>query len=182
MTNPNDPEEVWKPVNGFERIYEVSTLGRVRSWYRGSSKLSEPKIKSPSISKRGYHLMVLGNPKTKFKAITLHRLVLSTFVSEMPSRIDGCHKNGIKSDNRLCNLMWAGRIENEYHKLQHGTLTEGVRNGQSKLNELQVRIIRRLDGVMSQYKIAAIFGVTQKNISAIKCGKSWNFRGRKLLL
>lgn len=173
MTNPNDPASRWRPVPDFEGRYEVSDSGTIRSLTSGGGIRRTPKIKKPSLNRGGYHMVVLGN-RQRCKGWTIHRLVLTAFVGPMPSNIDGCHNNGIRTDNRLENLRWATRAENEADKIAHGTKTVGEKNGFSKLTSSQVRKIRSLEGKMSQREIAEEVGATQQNVSCIIRGKTWS--------
>lgn len=107
-------EEIWKPFNEW---YEVSTHGRVRSWKNNRwGRRLEPKNLSTPLSMYGYpHLRVEG--KTRF----VHHLVLEVFVGPMPEGKEACHRNGIRTDNRLENLYWGTRSENVQDAIKHGT-------------------------------------------------------------
>ena len=127
MTNP----ERWVLVPGYSLEYQVSNLGRVRSWYMGGSRRRLPRIKIPQMNKNGYLYVVLSRKKV-IKAWTIHRLVLTAFTEPHSSKIDACHNDGNKTNNHLSNLRWATRKENEADKLIHGTRAIGDRNGMRK--------------------------------------------------
>lgn len=95
--------EVWKPIPGYEGLYEVSSEGRVWS-------VKRKKIIKTSINVRtGYAYVSLCN-QTK----ALHRIVLSSFYENPNPEIntDVNHKNEVKTDNRLINLEWCNRKYN----------------------------------------------------------------------
>ena len=88
-----------------------------------------------------------------------------------------CHNDGNPSNNHLENLRWDTRKNNEADKIKHGTATRGRRNPRAKLNEMQVRIIKRLleFGTLKQTEIAKMFNVNKNIIHCIKIGKSWKY-------
>lgn len=187
MRQPTEPdhtvspvgEELWRPAPGFEGIYDVSSQGRVRCWVAaGGHRRRTPRIKTPQANTRSDYFYVVLGSRHRYKAWTVHRLVLSAFVGPQPPSVDACHLNGDKADNRLTNLVWASRQENERHKRRHGRVAMGERNGQSKLTAADVSGIRTmLRKGHTQQSIAAKYGVTQGNVSAIKRGLSWRDEG-----
>ena len=91
--------EEWKPVVGYEGLYEVSNLGRIRSQYTN-------RILSPIINAWGYYCVNLYKDG-KGKKKTVHRLVAYAFIPETdPNKDQINHKNEIKTDNRVENLEW----------------------------------------------------------------------------
>lgn len=117
-----DRDEKWLPIPGYEGIYEVSDLGRVRSLDRINAKnaFQKGKPKKPTVGSHGYLLVYLykfGKGTTR----SVHSLVLETFKGPAPKGYQGCHWNGDRADARLENLRWATPSENEYDKQRHGT-------------------------------------------------------------
>lgn len=116
--------ESWKPfpTQYFEDFYEVSSFGRFRSKTRlikgkGNSKrmLLGRIIKTNTVSKgyRKVRLFVDG----KFHSELAHRVIAKTFIKNTGNLPHVNHLNGIKHDNRVCNLEWCSPSENERHKL-----------------------------------------------------------------
>lgn len=111
-------KETWKPVVGYEGLYEVSDLGRVRSVnrvLRDGRKLTG-RLLSPGRDKDGY-LQVLLSVDGVRQMCKAHTLVLNAFVG--PSNGQMCrHLNDVKEDNRLDNLVWGTSQENydDYRK------------------------------------------------------------------
>ena len=106
--------ERWMPVRGFEGLYEVSDLGRVRSidrivrCARGRGHRTIPgrtlKVKT---ERRGYQVVALMPLSGGYRYLSVHRLVLEAFVGTSPSDQHECrHGNGAYGDNRLSNLSW----------------------------------------------------------------------------
>lgn len=124
------PEE-WRPVVGWEGCYEVSDLGNVRSVDRyrthvcrdGKHTLSLRRGKplKQNVAKRGYRVVALYNPPVRGKGRQVHRLVLEAFVGPCPPGMEACHCNGISDDNRLVNLRWDTRSNNNLDTVLHGT-------------------------------------------------------------
>ena len=98
--------EIFKPVSGYEGLYEVSDYGAVRSLYGGKVKYLK-NAKHPT----GYERISLFRDGKK-KKFSVHRLVLEAFVGPIPAGMEIDHINGIKDDNRLVNLRVATPKEN----------------------------------------------------------------------
>ena len=58
-------KEVWKDVVGYEGLYQISNLGRVKSFPRQGTKIKTERILKPKIEKRGYYFVALCNKKAK---------------------------------------------------------------------------------------------------------------------
>lgn len=103
--------EEWKDIEGFEGLYQVSNLGRVKSLERkvnadfnlGKTHIYKEKILKPYKEARGYLKVTLYNngKKKKFK---VHKLVLEAFVGKSELTIN--HKDENKMNNNLNNLEY----------------------------------------------------------------------------
>ena len=107
-------QERWKSVQGYEGLYEVSDLGRVRSLKRATTRGIVLKLKE---SKRGYVVVCLckGNKRS---TISVHRLVASAFIPNPYGKREVNHIDGNRSNNNASNLEWVTRSENERHAYQ----------------------------------------------------------------
>lgn len=117
--------EAWKPVPGYEGIYEVSDHGRVRSVdhvgrYRNGTRLNRGRVLRPDAKKYGHQYVNLSRDRRKVKAY-VHRLVLTAFIGPAPVGTEGCHNDGDASNNRLDNLRWDTHSENNRDQVKHGT-------------------------------------------------------------
>lgn len=104
-------EEIWKDIEGYEGLYQVSNLGRVRSLARtrwngkGMQKVEERVLKSHT-TKNGYMYLTL-SIEGKHKTCSVHRLVLTAFNPvENMENLQVNHIDENKENNRLCNLEW----------------------------------------------------------------------------
>lgn len=113
-------EEIWKDVVGYEGLYQVSNLGRVRSVDRTiedkfgrikRKRLFKGKLLRLNLCKNGYIIAVLWrNQRTK--SCYVHRLVAMAFIPNHENKPEIDHIDGDRSNNRSNNLRWCTRKEN----------------------------------------------------------------------
>jgi len=166
--------EEFKNIPGLSDAYAASKDGNIKSNPRKASdgRIVKGRIMRPQRASNGY-LFFAARCKSHKGPVSVHRAVLSAFTGEM-RKIDVNHINGIKDDNRLENLEWATRSENQLHAANHNLKPCGEKSHLAKLTEKQVNEIRELIRLkIPQTKIAAIYGVAQTSISKIKTGKKW---------
>lgn len=168
--------EEWRPVNlfhGFEKFYEVSSLGRVR---RISAALGTyiGRILKPRTGKHGYQYVVLTNRKER-KTAKVHRLVAFAFLGNPPKGTIAAHNDGVKSNCKENNLRWATQKENHDDRKKHGTYWIAENHPRARLTNKQVKEIRNLIKIgMQQTEIAKLFGVPPYTIWAINSGQNWS--------
>lgn len=180
-------KDAWKTVLGWEGFYEVSDLGRVRSLDRTIRQASGVyrrfcgRILKPQKHTYGYRIVALSK-KGKTQRYFVHRLVLLAFVGPAPDGMEACHDDGKRDNNRLENLRWDTRKNNNADKIKHATQQHGESHGGSKLTAEQIKIIRvryAKDGVknggkLSTRMLAVEFGLSHGQIKRIINRKSWN--------
>jgi hypothetical protein len=167
--------EEWRPVPGYEGRYEVSDLGRVRSLrFRNRSAdivRPTPRVLRPVLNSRGYFYVTI-LPRVR----QIHGLVLEAFVGPCPPGYEGSHLNGHAADNRLVNLVWETRSENNRRKVEHGTFVfrRGEQASNAKLTGAAVSEIRRRSRFgESGVALAREFGVTQGAVWLVVAGRNW---------
>lgn len=113
-------KEEWRPVVGYEGLYEVSNLGRVRSLPRTmKTRHGKPenryhlkgRILKQIRTSRGYLVVMLGKGNQAF----VHRLVLSAFVPNPENKPFCDHIDADRTNNIVSNLRWATYSENNSH-------------------------------------------------------------------
>lgn len=117
--------EIWKDIAGYEVLYQVSNLGRVKSL--GNYKSRREKILKPNPDKDGYlHVILCKNGKGKNKSV--QQLVLGAFDSNPNNLTEVNHKDENKANNRLDNLEWC---DPKYNR-NYGTRNERIAKKLSK--------------------------------------------------
>ena len=104
-------KEIWKDIIGFKGKYQVSDMGNVRSLNYHGKKITQ-QLRYESV--KGY-LRVSLSDKNKVIRFSVHRLVAFVFIPNPYNKRTVNHKNGIKTDNRACNLEWMTYSENNKH-------------------------------------------------------------------
>lgn len=175
--------EEWKSVIGYEGHFEVSNLGRVRSikWTktpRFPSRIKKRKYIGPRVFKpqpaRGGYLQVCLSKDNHRHSYSLHRLVAAAFIPNPEGKPQVNHKNSDRSDNSVTNLEWVTPLENMQHGAAYGNIdNRGEKNTLSKLTREDVRKIRFLYPMLTQYKLAKLFGVDVSNIGYIVNRVTW---------
>ena len=114
--------ENWKPVVGYEGIYEVSDLGGIRALPRVDAQGGNRRLRvfRPGRMDAWGHLGVKLRRDGVVRSFYVHTLVLEAFVGPRPPEMEGCHWNDIPDDNRLSNLRWATRSANRYDCVRNG--------------------------------------------------------------
>lgn len=111
METIKEAAEKWEYIPGFNRMYKVSNLGRIKSYKRNGAG----KILSLAIKDGGYVHVGLSQSYKNRKNFSVHRLVAMTFLSNYSEFLEVNHINGDKTDNRVCNLEMCNRSENMKH-------------------------------------------------------------------
>lgn len=118
----------WRPVIGYEGLYEVSSDGQVRSIThevdvsRQGKKIRQVRrgnLRAQATNRKGYKSLLLYK-NGKARSFVVHRLVLEAFVGPGLG-LQACHNNGIPDDNRVENLRWGSTSDNVLDQVSHGT-------------------------------------------------------------
>lgn len=181
-----DSVEIWKPIPGWEGLYEVcAETQEVRSVTRiigehrrerGFPRTQQGKILRPILMSNGYWAYSL-RKDGKNKWVNLHAAVCFAAHGPKPTpqhRVR--HLDGDPLNNRPENLRWGTQRENCQDTVRHGRSTRGQKNSQSVLTEAHVIEIRlRCSRGETHDVVGRDFNVCQGTISAIVCGRSWQW-------
>lgn len=167
------PGELWKPVVGYEGLYEVSNMGRVR---RLDTIIGGPhgrrvwrgRVLRPHFARDGRACVSLGRGG-KQTTRRVHVLVAAAFLGPRPEGADVCHYDGDASNNIVGNLRYDTRANNTRDALRHGT------HNTQKLSANDVRHIRATTPrTRDAYKAAALrYGVCESTIQNIMYRRVW---------
>lgn len=130
--------EIWKDIEGYEGIYQISSHGRVRSLdrenYAGNNSFRKIKGKILKLQDngKGYLIKILWN-KSKYEARYIHRLVAEAFIENPNGYSQINHIDEDKYNNYLNNLEWCTHAYNqEYSKTYKKA---GIKNSKIVINE-----------------------------------------------
>lgn len=116
-------EEIWKDLLGYEGVYQVSNLGRIRSVdrYDCAGRFRKGKIKAVGLfsKEKKYYECCLNQEKTQ-TTILVHRYVAFAFIPNPLNLPQVNHIDGIKANNRADNLEWCTSKENIRHSIENG--------------------------------------------------------------
>jgi hypothetical protein len=165
--------EIWKPVVGYEGLYEISSMGRLKSlskrWFSGTGRecFHDGMIMSLTKSPEGYPQARLRKNKI---AIThrIHRLVADAFILNPLQYRCVNHIDSNRENNAVENLEWATHQTNRMHALTNGFALRGDKNPLTKLKDADILIIAfESDGKTNRH-LAKQYGVSEGLISMIK--------------
>ena len=174
--------ERWKSVVGWEGIYEVSILGRIRRIKPYYFSLKYPRIMKPCMS-NGYLNVELHDSPKKFLSIGVHRLVAAAFIGPCPKGKNVNHKDRNRANNRIENLEYLTHRENIKHsytfKDRLKNVSKGAERWNARLNKMSVLSIKKeLNSGSSLANIARKYKVHVVTIFDIKHGKTWKHVGQ----
>lgn len=156
-----------KNVAGYEGIYMVNRKGEIFSLPKKTRK----GIRKLKPLKQVYEMVDLCKDG-EAKKYTVHRLVAKAFIPNHENKEQVNHINGNKFDNRVENLEWCTRSENQLHSTRIGLRTaKGVKNSQSKLKEHEV--IEIYKSKESNKYLSEKYKISIPSISGIRNNKDW---------
>jgi hypothetical protein len=183
----NEPE-LWRPIVGWESLYEVSNIGRVRSLdrIRALRMRQIPPGTMRHIKGRIVHGRLLGpkghaqywkvllNDEGRKEVRFVHHLVLEAWVGPRPEGHVTNHRNGDSTDNRVENLEWCTYSHNNQHAIDTGLRKmRGEQNPRARFTVEDIVTMRRLyDNGMTateiarQYKasVPGVWDIVKRNV------------------
>ena len=157
--------EEWKDIIGYEGIYKISNLGRVKRIHGGYRK-----VLKKSLFKSGYVRVCL-TVNAKEKTFRVHRLVAQTFIPNPFNKPYINHIDNNIENNHISNLEWCTSKENKKHCVMQNRQAYGVKNGNSKFKEEDIIKIRSCN--LSVKEIMKIYKMSETNVRDILNRKIW---------
>lgn len=164
--------EKWNDVKGFEGLYKVSNMGNIKSVTRKVKNGKREMFLNGKILKQfddGSCLSVMLSKNGKPKKYRVHKLVTRSFIGEIPNNYEILHENGNYKDNRLSNLNYDTKSQNQIDIYRHGGKTS---KGKLELEEVLKIRNKYKTGKYSQKQLGYMFKTSQSNI--------WRIVNRKI--
>jgi hypothetical protein len=169
--------EIWKDIVGYEGLYQVSNLGRVKSLPKMCGRsFREERLLTVDLSNCGYNRVSLckDNKLTKYG---VHRLVATAFIENPCNLPQVNHLDGNKTNNNVCNLEWCTAKDNTNHAFNNGLRATGETHWKSKLTEKDVAWIRehylKGDRIYGSKALGRKFNVKDSTILCVVNGITW---------
>lgn len=178
--NFTEEQEIWKDIFEFEKMYQISNFGRIKSLTRiisngyGEWEL-KGKILIYGVSQNGYCYVNLSK-KGKIYRKSIHRLVAKAFIENTFNHPIINHKDGNPQNNYATNLEWCTYRENTLHAIRIGLMKvyKGADCGRSKLTWEEVKIIRaEKKNRNTVTKFTSMFNVDRSTIYSVIKNKGW---------
>ena len=172
--------EIWKDIQGYEGLYQVSNIGNIKSLDRTVGENRTPYLKKGRILKawkyNGYLCVNLCGEGKNVK-LKVHRIVAETFIDNPKNKKEVNHINGNKTDNRVENLEWCSHKENIQHAFRTGLRKTGTNATNSKLSVDDINyIIKNIRLKSHKYGARAMarkYNVCYSTITQILHGKTY---------
>ena len=122
--------EIWKPVKGYEGLYEVSNNGKVRSLKNSRHNVrKEPLLKKQFLGSWGYPIVALCK-EGKSIGVLVHRIVAEAFIPNPNGYEFVNHKDEVKTNNLVENLEWCTqKYNNNYGTAKQRGIETRKKNG-----------------------------------------------------
>jgi DNA-binding NarL/FixJ family response regulator len=164
-------EEIWKDVPGWEGIYQISNLSRIRcirvTYFEGDDF--------------GDCIRVTLSDNERKERHPIHRLVAQAFIGIPAENLVVNHKDGNKRNNRVDNLEWVTQSENMKHALRTGLkkILRGEEINKKLTTANVIQILELIKNGISNMDIATQFNVSHTMISQIRNNHVWKHIERK---
>lgn len=174
-------EEIWKDIENYEGLYQVSNLGRIKSFPRRYSRNKAPIIMKQRIDHKGYlQLSLCKNGKEQNKKV--HRLVAQGFIPNPNNLPQINHIDGVKTNNNVSNLEWCDNSYNQLHANRMGLNKHRLERVKEVCNKPVAQLTLN-DDLLNKYislrEASEKTGCNYKSMSACASGKTKSSGGYK---
>lgn len=173
--------EIWLPCVGYEGIYEVSNLGRVKRVNKVKRSINggivtfKERLCTEHIDQKGYSFCILTDMAVKVSSKRIHKLVTNAFMPNPNKTLEVNHIDGNKQNNKLSNFEWVTHQENMTHAKENNLLVRGEDGHHNKLKETEVLEIRQkyVKDVYTMDTLAKEYNVSRSGIQSIIERRTW---------
>ena len=148
--------EIWKDIQGFRDLYQVSNLGNIRRKDSG-------RMLTPLHLSKGYLGVRLYETKKIAKTLKIHRLVAEYFIPNNFNLPQVNHKDGNKNNNQVSNLEWCSNSYNMKHALDNSLISRGEQRPVSKCTEASLYLLQQLISCGFTIKQLSLIYMMSKN-------------------
>ena len=157
--------EHWKSITGYEGLYEVSDLGRIKSL--GNYKSRKEKILKPGKNNSGY-LQVGLYKDGNLKQLLVHRLVAKAFIPNPQGLETVNHKDEVKTNNVASNLEWMSQKDNNNYGTHNKRVAESLSKKVQMFDKSTGELLATFPSLMEAERVT---GIDDGNISKCCLGK-----------
>ena len=167
--------DIWKPVKGYEGIYEVNKNSTVRSidhlvvCKNRGRRIQKGRVLKTRISLKGYVQVSLSKNTVRFNT-GVHRVAAIAFIPNPKNLPQVNHIDGNKQNNRIENLEWCTNSYNQNHAVKNKLINPnyGEKHHQAKLQNFEVQIARNLHySGATNIKLAKYYNISATAMSKI---------------
>ena len=173
-------KEIWRDIVGYEGLYQVSNLGRVRSLEHyvstkgGAARKSPSKILSNCFDGKYLHVILHKNGRNK--VCLIHRLVATAFIPKPENKQQVNHIDGNKLNNFISNLEWCNGSENLKHAYKTGLATPSVTHYRG-IKAFKASDKTFVGEYSSQHEAARVLGLNVAHICSVLKGRASQTKG-----
>lgn len=175
-------EEIWKPIKGYEGLYEVSNLGNVRSLDHITIQKTKGNVTVHRLNKG--RMLKCGRDKDNYCQVSLckdgkavgkkvHRLVAEQFIPKIDGKNCINHIDCDRRNNRVDNLEWCTPSENVKHEYKCGRVPNRAKRVTQYDN--QGRVIKHWETIKEIEKTLKIFSASVSRVCKQKRGTAGGY-------
>jgi len=171
--------EIWKDVKGYEGLYQVSSMGRIKGLKRTTIRSNGSPMNTKERILKGYHshgyymVRLVRQGCVNGKGMSVHRLVAIAFLENKKNKNEVNHIDHDRGNAKLSNLEWVSPKENMKKALKFGAIKLGDKRKNAKITTKQALGILEMLKTQRIIDIHKSTGISYSIIQSIKSGTRW---------